>query len=100
MPNSEPVPLVLALRVYPEGKDQDSEQDFDRPERHSRLPSAMFVFDTETSTDYTQRLKFGSYRFLVENRCLKEGLFYADDLANSERFELQRYFKLHPFAEV
>ena len=32
----------------------------------------MFVFDTETRTDATQRLTFGSYRFIVAGQCLKE----------------------------
>jgi len=41
----------------------------------------MFVFDTETTVDETQRLTFGSYRFIVGGRCLKEALFYADDLS-------------------
>ena len=40
----------------------------------------MLVFDCETRTDKAQALTFGSYRFLVEGRCLEEGLFYGDDL--------------------
>ena len=31
----------------------------------------MLVFDCETRTDKAQALTFGSYRFLVEGRCLK-----------------------------
>jgi len=84
-----PTSLVIAVRVYPEPK--VSEKDFDRPERKWRLPQAMFVFDTETSTDHTQRLKFGSFRFIAGGRCLKEGLFYADDLSANERGVLKRY---------
>lgn len=84
-----PTSLVIAVRVYPEPK--VSEKDFDKPERKWRLPEAMFVFDTETSTDHTQRLKFGSFRFLGDGRCLKEGLFHADDLSVKERCVLQKY---------
>jgi len=51
----------------------------------------MFVFDTETRTDHTQRLTFGSYRFIVAGQCLKEALFSADDLSATERRALTRY---------
>ncbi|HZQ17468.1 MAG TPA: hypothetical protein VFA90_02015 [Terriglobales bacterium] len=51
------------------------------------------MFDTETSTDHTQRLKFGSYRFIVEDRCVKEALFFADDLSRSERRILENYVR-------
>ena len=40
----------------------------------------ILVFDCETRTDPAQALTFGSYRFVVEGRCLQEGLFYGDDL--------------------
>ena len=55
----------------------------------------MFVFDTETSTDHTQRLKFGSYRFIVDARTLKEGLFHADDLSQNERRALEQYVEFN-----
>jgi len=89
-------PLVLAIRVYPEPK--TSEQNFDKPKKRKTqwsLPDSMFVFDTETSADHTQRLKFGSYRFLVSGRCLEEGLFYGDDLSPEERCILERYVSEH-----
>ncbi len=86
-------PLLIAVRVYPEQK--SSEDDFDIPQRKWRLPEAMFVFDTETSTDHTQRLTFGSYRFIVDGRCLKEALFYADDLPTKDKEVLEQYVKTH-----
>jgi len=51
----------------------------------------MFVMDTETTTDSTQRLTFGSYRFLVDNELREEGLFYADDLPAKDRRTLEKY---------
>ncbi len=51
----------------------------------------MFVFDTETLTDETQRLTFGSYRFLVDSELQEEGLFYADDLPDKDRKTLEQY---------
>jgi hypothetical protein len=55
----------------------------------------MFVFDTETRTDATQRLTFGNYRFIVEASCLEEGLFLGDDLAAKDRQILERYVATH-----
>src|SRR5947209_20040885 len=51
----------------------------------------MMVIDTETSTDPSQRLLFGSYQFIVEGECLEEGLFYADDLPHEDRTKLETY---------
>ena len=51
----------------------------------------MFVFDTETRTDASQRLTFGSYRFFVDNQLREEGLFYADDLPSKDRKRLEKY---------
>ena len=55
----------------------------------------MLVFDTETRTDATQRLTFGSYQFIVAGRCLEEGLFYANDLPEKDRKVLERYVATH-----
>src|SRR5690242_745163 len=69
----EPAALPIAVRVYPVGGREKSEKDWE-------CPDGMLVFDTETRIDQTQRLTFGSYRFIVGGRCLEEGLFYGDDL--------------------
>ena len=55
----------------------------------------MFVFDTETRTESSQRLTFGSYRFLVDNELREEGLFYAEDLPPKDRKTLERYVAAH-----
>jgi hypothetical protein len=89
MPPSKPTSLIVAVRVYPEPKNVDLS--FDKPRRKWSLPDAALVFDTETSIDQRQYLKFGSYRFVVDGRCLKEGLFYADQLTATERQVLERY---------
>jgi hypothetical protein len=51
----------------------------------------MFVFDTETRTDKSQRLTFGSYRFFVDHELCEEGLFYANDLPRKDLRTLQEY---------
>jgi hypothetical protein len=55
----------------------------------------MLVFDTETRTDATQRLTFGSYRFIDDGQCREEGMFYADDLSSKERQVLEEYAQSH-----
>jgi hypothetical protein len=77
-------PLPIAVRVYPDLKPT-------QPERKAPQIDGMLVFDCETRTDAAQALMFGSYRFLVEDRCLEEGLFFADDLTNDERRVLEDY---------
>jgi len=64
-----------------------------------------FVIDTETTTDATQALLFGSYRFIaiangehVPGSCIEEGIFYGDDLPmrDPDGFAcLQQYVAVH-----
>lgn len=48
------------------------------------MPKTVVVFDTETTTDPSQRLIFGTYRYLLREGdrylLLEEGIFHADDL--------------------
>ena len=83
--------LPVAIRVYPAPKTAAHSS---RAKKWSR-PEAMFVFDTETRIDHTQRLTFGTYRFIVAGRCLEEGLIFADDLSSQEKHVLQRYVETH-----
>jgi len=78
--------------VYPIPKDLEVQE---RNRRWWPLPEEMIVFDTETRTDATQRLLFGSYRALVRGQCIQEGLFYSEDLSSKERGILRRYVRNH-----
>ena len=89
MLDREPTPLVIAVRVFPDLKDEDL--DFDKPKREWKRPDTMFVVDTETRTDRTQRLTFGSYRFIVAGQLVKESLFYGDDLPTRDQRILECY---------
>lgn len=89
MPPRESKPLVVAVRVYPDVKDE--ERGFEGPARKWNRPDAMFVFDTETRTDRTQRLTFGCYRFTVAGHLIRENLFYGDDLPLRDRQTLEGY---------
>jgi hypothetical protein len=66
-------------------------------------PEHFLVLDTETTTDPTQRLTFGSWRYGFwresgEVVVLEEGLIYADDLQTSDPSGwrcLQEYTRSH-----
>jgi hypothetical protein len=90
--DSKTTKTPIAVRVYP-NIGEDTPQYSSRP---WKCPDAMFVFDTETRTDATQRLTFGSYRFIVSGRCLEEGLFFADDLSDKELRVLKKYVEAKP----
>lgn len=83
MSRRKPTSLIIAVRVFPDLKDEN--RDFDKPKREWHRPDAMLVFDTETRTDRTQRLTFGSYRFVVAGQLATENLFYGDDLPITDR---------------
>jgi len=84
--------LDLAIRVYPV---LDGTEPCTGSPKRWRCPDAMLVIDTETRTDETQRLTFGSYRFFEKGRCTREGLFYADDLPASDCAVLEKYVATH-----
>jgi hypothetical protein len=83
-----PVLLPVAIRVFPA---LERSPQAIRGNKRWRLPNAMFVFDTETRTDASQRLTFGSYRFFRNDELQEEGQFYADDLPSKDRRTLERY---------
>src|SRR5215471_8841555 len=85
---SNPVSLPIAIRVFPALKPTEPKT---RKNKVWRPPRAMFVLDTETRTDASQRLTFGSYRFFVNDEFREEGLFYADDLPVEDRRTLKKY---------
>jgi hypothetical protein len=81
------MPVPLAVRVYPEPGSPGKT----KPQKRLPRPESMLVFDTETTVDATQRLLFGSYRFISQGTCEEEGLFYADDLKPDQSKILRDY---------
>jgi hypothetical protein len=86
-----PAPISLAVRAFPDAGSRKTKSDG----KPWHCPKAVAVFDTETRTDPTQSLTFGSYRFFVKGRCLEEVLFYADDLPATDLATLQEYVSTH-----
>ncbi len=91
MSNRELKTLPVAIRVYPEPEARAKKERRTKSPKHWRCPEAMLVFDTETRIDETQALTFGSYRCIISGRCVKEGIFYADDLPEEDRRVLEQY---------
>jgi hypothetical protein len=64
----------------------------------SKWPEYTLIFDTETTTDTSQSLTFGAYRFcrVTPNSsyvCLEEGLFHADDINSRSLKVMQEYIR-------
>jgi hypothetical protein len=79
--------LPIAVRAFTTTGKERRRVDRDVP---PKWPDTALIFDTETSTDDTQRLLFGFYRFCrwedggARLACLEEGIFYADDLSQRD----------------
>jgi hypothetical protein len=63
-----------------------------------KWPEYALIFDTETSTDTSQSLTFGAYRFCRQTSaaqylCLEEGLFHPDDANSRSVGIMQDYIK-------
>jgi hypothetical protein len=97
MTNHEIKSLPIAVRVFPDSGDTERNV---RSEKSWRLPEGMLVLDTETRVDATQKLTFGSYRFIVVGQCLEEGLFYGNDLPKADLRVLKEYAAHHPAQTV
>lgn len=96
--NSKPpetAPLPVAVRVYPQPGNLKQTKQAKHLRKPWKRPDAVLVFDTETRTDAPQRLTFGSYRFIVNGLCREEGLFYADDLPETDLIILRKYIETH-----
>jgi len=73
-----------------------------RPPVQSALPwraipfdDRVLVFDTETTTDFTQRLLFGVFRNYAHGELLEEALFLGDNISDSEKATARAYGTVH-----
>ena len=91
---------AIAVRAYVPTQSGDIEANAsgkDKPRRSRRGPSEYaLVFDCETTTDASQRLRFGSYQFRKGDDLLDEGLFYhLNSLSEGEQRILRQYTSQH-----
>lgn len=69
--------LDIAVRAYAEPSKKPAPK---RARRKIAPPSEWtLVFDTETTTDASQRLRFGTYRIYKKNDLAEHGIFYVPD---------------------
>jgi hypothetical protein len=87
--------LPVAVRVYPLVPEEEEEENKKYTRIRWRPPKGTLVIDTETRTDATQRLIFGSYRFFELGRCKEEAIFYADDVSDRELAIFKTYSTKH-----
>jgi hypothetical protein len=98
--------LTVAFRAYVERRERDARESHARG-AGKKWPRFALILDTETTTDASQRLTFGSYRFCRVGKggrlqCVEEGLFYADDLPKEDPagFEVLRTYAASSVADV
>jgi hypothetical protein len=88
----------IALRCYVncENKKTKSKQNKEFP-----CYDRVFVFDTETTNDEYQNLKFGSFAVYFNGILLKIGLFYNPKfISDKELRELKNYCKKNPIIKL
>lgn len=96
--------LPVAVRAFTANPKKRRKRKKAARRRDIDWPRDVVTFDTETTTDKTQRLTFGSYRYSQWSKdgrrlqCREEGLIYADELPerDPEGFErLKDYAEIH-----
>lgn len=105
-PISNRLPIALrayAAQTFTERKDSDEESE--KKEHSSGLPVAgksswTLVFDTETTTDPSQALRFGTYQLFDADALVETGVFYDpeadwDDIETVRRYALRKNIELH-----
>lgn len=105
--------LDVALRAWAIPADEPDDELPTAPaaRRVARVPDQFLVFDTETTVDASQRLVFGSFRYLRRDPeaddfrlvCVEEGLVVPDDLADwnaAAARTIEDYVAANPQADV
>src|SRR5579872_2517382 len=89
----------IAVRAYtipppPKKSSYNNDDDYVPPPDH---PSAFsLTFDTETTNDAAQQLRFGTYQLRNRDVLLEEGFFYHPSLSQTDMETLRDYRSSHP----
>ena len=81
--------LIIQLRAYVASPSRSGRQN-PKPAWTSGI---SVTFDTETTTDPSQRLRFGAYQIRDQGSLIARGLFYADDAPKQDRADLKAAFR-------
>ena len=89
--------LTVAVRAHTThaGRLKKESRKADGPREVQPYPRLALVLDCETTTDASQRLRFGFYRLYDHEELLLEGVFHADDLTQEEVESLRQYCRSH-----
>jgi hypothetical protein len=87
------IPVETAARAWvePAGKRRRKRRSRYEGWRSTRFGERVLVFDTETTTDRTQRLLYGWFRTYVNGGLAEEGLIVAEDLSPKDLEIINRY---------
>jgi hypothetical protein len=81
--------LIIQLRAYVASPRKRGQQ----AKRDAWTSGISVIFDTETTTDPSQRLRFGAYQIRDHGTLIARGLFYADDAPAEDRDDLKAAFR-------
>ena len=96
IPDEQPLPI--AVRAYVCKADQKPKLPIKKTGRRKRpVPSEwVLVFDTETTTDAAQKLRFGTYQVRKCSDLMETGVFYDPETLNeAEQVTLKDYAAKH-----
>ena len=82
--------LIIQLRAYVASPRQRGRQG---NKRSAWTSGICIIFDTETTTDPSQRLRFGAYQIRDRGSLIARGLFHADDAPKEDRADLKAAFR-------
>jgi hypothetical protein len=101
---SDEQPLPIAVRAYVCKADQKPPTpSIDKTSRKKRpIPSKwVLVFDTETTTDAAQKLRFGTYQVRKSVDLIEAGIFYdPETLDKAEQVTLKKYASKHQLTSM
>jgi hypothetical protein len=87
--------LAISLRAFVTSTPEGAKQEPKRKLRRSAGPSEyVLVFDTETTTDPSQRLRFGCYQFWKGDTLIEAGVFFDPSLPSAEQKLLAAFARL------
>ena len=88
--------MNIAVRAYVCRNDPPKKAG-DSPSKKSNIPSEwVLVLDAETTTDASQKLRFGTYQIRKGGALIQAGIFYdPETLSDAEKITLQSYAETH-----
>lgn len=91
--NNNNIPIPIAERVWAVPKEKPQISKTKQMEGFRSIPfgKRVLVFDTETTVDKYQELKFGCFRLYHNNKLNQEGLFIGDVLSTEEIEIIKKY---------